>query len=188
MIDDGHRLANHMCKHDIMATSHYRDAYGAEMKQEAGCLVTEAQKAKFHSMVQGTIDLYYAMCKANGYNLPADAFKIIRFPGDGRFMNCLIKAVMNPNFGISVGALKHLGWTYEFAPLGTFGHVKDVTGVEGLAGALPRNPKNGDIVLAHDLHYAKGRVNLLVSWVKLMLSRGFTFGLPNIATGVCEPV
>ena len=109
--------------------------------------------------------------------------KLIRFPGDGRFMKCLIgKLATEPE--IKDRSLVHVGWTYEIAPKGTFGHVIESSGVDGLAATMSAPPRNLDIILAHDLHYGKGKINLLVDWVKLLQGKGYTFKLLN-ESGKC---
>lgn len=184
LADGGHLLANHMCSHDIMAAGQYGKSYGAVMKQTDGqCLSGAGQANLFKQNVQGTIDLYTGVFKTLGRPLPPRAFQLHRFPGDGRFMNCLVNKLLDTSL-VSVPGIHHLGWTYEIAPTGTFGHLKDSAGVPGLSSSYPYAPKAGAVVLAHDLHYRNGKLGLLEEWVKNQLAAGKRFGLPD-PSGKC---
>lgn len=178
MAGDGHLLANHMCSHDIMTVGNYGASYGATKAAPESCLTTDAQQKLFTQNVQGTVDMYKAMF---GGKLPERAFQLHRFPGDGRFMKCLINKLLDPKLVDTtvVPGIKHLGWTYEIAPVGTFGHVINPSGVTGLAAAEPRGMRAGDVILAHDLHYRNGKHELLRQWIKNAKAAGFAFAIPQ---------
>jgi hypothetical protein len=190
MVENGHGIANHMCSHEIMANKHYLANYGADMKQPANpelCLTKPEQLALFKKNYDGVSQMYNTLSKANGFSLPTDAFKFVRFPGDGRFEKCLIAQLSNPRLALVIPNGIHRGWSYEVAPTGTFGHLTFPARVAGLSASYDREPRGGDIVLVHDLHYGKGKLPLLTAWIDRQLSRGLKFGLLDGTSG-CRAV
>ena len=67
------------------------------------------------------------------------------------------------------------GWNCEFAPLGTFGHLKveNYLGVAGIEADIGGYPRDGAIILAHEHHFKNTQP--LMSVLKKMLSRGYIF-------------
>jgi len=190
----GHLIGNHMYSHDIMALSQYLKFYSAAPHQ-ATCLGTPEQQALFEKNLMGN----HKEWKAAGYEI-----KHLRFPGDGRLIQCLKDAAAAKGYSV------HTPWDYELAPSKKpeartywFGYVQTDIGVQVpydpakptgpqwyLYGDLA-TPKSGAVVLAHDAHYdyndtpALGnKVNLLRAWVTKMRADGYEFALLG-ADGKC---
>ena len=182
VIKDGHVIADHMCSHDIMTVGGYGKFYGAT-KDGPDCLTTSEQQKLFKENVMGVINAYEndAAYKSayDAAGVSAPQISLIRFPGDGRFMQCLISKLSTME-----RKLVHVGWTYEIAPKGTFGHVIESSGIDGLSATRPVPPSNRATILAHDLHYKGGKLPLLINWVKMLLDKGYKFSLLN-SEGKC---
>jgi len=176
MIKSGHLLGDHMCSHAIMTVRQYELKYSATetQKNKRGCLVSDTERSLFKQNVEGTVKFYSSLVP----DLPKTGFKLIRFPGDGRFMPCLIDQIQNEDRAkaLELSSLQHVGWTYEVAPSGTFPYVNYTTGVSGFSASYPYAPRDGAIVLAHDAHYIKGKLKRYGEWLQKLKDDGYEFG------------
>jgi len=92
-------------------------------------------------------------------------FAVARLPGDGRTFPTYVKMITGEV------KLPHAGWDFEFADNGRMGHVSylDWQGVKGVAAAANGLPRDGDILLLHDLHW-KGKAERLAALIEKLKS------------------
>jgi len=188
----GHLIGNHLYTHDIMTLGNYATAYGAK-PGSASCLTTPKMKSDFE---------YAVMQNHREWEKAGYTMKHLRFPGDGRLIQCLKDAAA------ALGYRVHTPWQYELAPSKFFavptsywfGYVKANIGVKVDANPPNKNyhwvlygdqpvPNAGAVVLAHDAHYAfkdewGHKIELLREWVRVVRSKGFEFAILQ-ADGKC---
>ena len=155
---EGHELANHTYNHKPMTKDGYRAAYGD--------LSVEAQRAEFRkNWARNESEI------ARRIGQPDFKFTLARLPGDGSTFPHLVAET-------EAMGMKHFHWANEFATNGTFKWLKhnDWNGVAGVAGDYPQFPKDGDIILFHDRHWAGEKKESLRALIQLLKSKGYTFG------------
>lgn len=155
---EGHELANHTYNHQPMTKDGYRKAYGD--------LSNETQRAEFRkNWARNESEI------ARRIGQPDFKFTLARLPGDGSTFPHLVAET-------EAMGMKHFHWANEFATNGTFKWLKhnDWNGVAGVAGDYPQFPKDGDIILFHDRHWAGEKKESLRALIQLLKSKGYTFG------------
>ena len=90
---------------------------------------------------------FEALFKSHQDTFPG--FRAARLPGDGRFIDSIVDAV------VAQEKVPHFGWHMEFAPNKTFGHVNyaDWQGIAGVSSSHPKIPHTQCILLMHDSHW-----------------------------------
>lgn len=157
-LDEGHELANHTYNHKPMTKDGYRAAYGD--------LSTEEQRETFRkNFARNESEL------GNRLGKPDFKFAFARLPGDGSTFPHLVAAT-------EAMGMKHFHWANEFATNGSFKWLKhlDWQGVAGVAGDLGQLPKDGDVILFHDRHWAGEKRERLRGLIRLLKEKGYTFG------------
>ncbi len=158
MLAEGHELANHTYSHFPARRAEYRATYGD--------LSTELQRETFRkNFARNESELGGRLEK------PGFKFEFARLPGDGSTFPHLVAAT-------EAMGMKHFYWTNEFGTNGSFGHLKrlDWNGVAGVAGDYAHFPKDGDVILFHDRHWAGEKRERLRGLIRLFKEKGYTFG------------
>ncbi len=171
LVKQGHHISNHLWKHI--------SAYGDESPATLADSIERTDRRI-----------------ARALGRPArSTFDPIRLPGDGRFnksfVNALQSSAVPAHQGMGQLVLtgpnplrrSHVGWSFEFYPVGTFKRrpaSPDWEGTGVTADYLPRysprgRPRNGAIILLHDMHWVKQPALLRRVIVKLQ-ELGYRFG------------
>lgn len=155
---EGHELANHTYDHKPMTKAGYTAAYGD--------LSTETQRADFRkNFVRNQSEI------ARRIGQPDFKFTMARLPGDGSTFPHLVAET-------EAMRMKHFHWANEFAINGAFKWLKhnDWNGVAGVAGDYAHLPKDGDVILFHDRHWAGEKRESLRGLIQFLKGKGYTFG------------
>jgi len=140
IINEGHALGNHGLDHDPYRESQYRD---------------EANLTAVRQDFIDNITKFTELFKSNHDHFPG--FSCARLAGAGKDF---------PNYVSMINSLGmiHVSWDNEFAPMDIkLGHLRvpNWQGVNGVKSEFPNLPKNEDIMLLHDMHWA-GKGSLLL--------------------------
>ena len=157
-LDEGHELANHTYSHFPATKADYRKTYDD--------LSTDEQRETFRkNFARNESELGSRLGK------PDFKFAFARLPGDGSTFPHLVAAT-------EAMGMQHFYWANEFGTNGSFGHLKrlDWQGVTGVAGDLGQLPKDGDVILFHDRHWAGEKRERLRALIRLLKEKGYTFG------------
>lgn len=155
---EGHEIGNHCYIHEPMTRGGYIAAYGD--------LTTDAQRDAFHkNLARNDSEIGRRLEK------PGFKFEFARLPGDGSTFPHLVAEVEKMG-------MKHFHWQQEFAPNGAFKWIKnlDWKGVAGVGGDVSWFPKDGEVILFHDRHWAGEKRELLRSLIRFLKEKGYTFG------------
>lgn len=155
---EGHEIGNHCYVHLPMTKDQYRAAYGD--------LSTETQRADFHLNYNRNQSEF-----ARRLAMPDLKFQFARLPGDGSTFPHLVAETEKLG-------MKHFHWANEFATNGTFKWLKnlDWNGVAGVAGDYGFLPRDGDVILFHDRHWAGEKRENLRALIRFFKDKGYTFG------------
>ena len=157
-LEEGHELGNHTYTHEPMTKDGYRAAYGD--------LSTDAQHAAFHkNYARNESEIGRRIGK------PGFKFEFARLPGDGSTFPHLVAETQ------TLG-MKHFHWQQEFAPNGEFKWIKnlDWKGVIGVGGDYAFFPRDGDVILFHDRHWAGEKKERLRNLIRFLKEKGYVFG------------
>ncbi len=155
---EGHELGNHCYIHEPMTKDGYRAAYGD--------LSTDAQRDAFHkNYARNQSEIGRRIDK------PGFKFEFARLPGDGSTFPHLVADTQ------TLG-MKHFHWQQEFAPNGEFKWIKnlDWKGVIGVGGDYAFFPRDGDVILFHDRHWAGEKKERLRNLIRFLKEKGYVFG------------
>lgn len=155
---EGHDIANHTYTHEPMTKDGYRAAYGD--------LSTEKQMTEFRNNWRRNESEI-----TRRIGMPDFKFTMARLPGDGSLLPQLVAETEKMG-------MKHFHWANEFATSGTFKWLKnnDWKGVVGVAGDYEFFPRDGDVILFHDRHWAGEKKERLRSLIRLFKEKGYVFG------------
>lgn len=150
MLDEGHSIGNHGVDHDPMTQRGYKSAKPPEVQTDFEENRTILEK----------------MFRAKGETFPG--FQVARLPGDGRFQSVYVDMIVDKLH------IPHASWDMEFSPNGRMAHVNnsDWQGIKGVAATRKDLPKEGNILLLHDLHW-RGQGPLLSRLIET-LQRKYT--------------
>jgi peptidoglycan-N-acetylglucosamine deacetylase len=157
-VAEGHELANHTYSHDPATKAGYIKTYGD--------LSTEAQRSVFRkNFARNESEI------GRRIGQPDFKFTMARLPGDGSTFPHLVAET-------EAMGMKHFHWANEFGYNGSFGHLKntDWKGITGVAGDYGHLPKDGDVILFHDRHWAGEKRESLRALIKFLKEKGYTFG------------
>ena len=160
ILQEGHALGNHGLDHDPYKASQYKDT--SNMRAVRDDFVENIEKFK---------ELF------TKYNDSFPDFSCARLAGAGKDF---------PNYVSMINDLRmiHVSWDNEFAPMDVgLGHLKvyDWQRVNGVKGEFPSPPKDQDIMLLHDAHWARspGLLHRLISKLKETSTRAPTLPLSS---------
>lgn len=164
---EGHELGNHTYNHQPMTKAGYRATYSD--------LSTDEQRDTFRKNFARNESELVGRLERPGFK-----FELARLPGDGSTFPHLVAAT-------EALGMKHFHWANELATNGTFKWLKhlDWQGVAGVAGDVPGLPKDGDVILFHDRHWAGEKRERLRALIRLFKEKGYTFG--NLADRKSTP-
>lgn len=157
ILADGHAIGNHGFAHLPQTKKEYLAAYGE--------LTMDSQKTAFKKNMDDNQQHFRTLLST-----PTLSFALARLPGDGRTFPVYVKAIDGMG-------MKHVDWSFEFAPNGVFAWVphKDWQGLNGVAASHAGTPPDKAIILFHDRHWAGGNRALLKSLITKLKEDGYTF-------------
>ncbi len=168
-LSKGHQIANHTYSHE---------PFKKEQNEKYGDLSDPEKKKEFLENFKKN-DKYFKKFLADS-STKFSGFELARLPGDGKMMkdkqghHTFIDSLQN-----DLG-LVHVGWDFEFAPNGVMStHLKvfDWQKQEGVASEVSGLPKDGDVVLLHDMHW-KGKGSILKKLIDFLKTK-FKLGKLN---------
>lgn len=159
------KIGNHTFTHDPATRAGYRSAYG-------NIASSSAQQQVFDRNYSQNRQHFERLFQARGRTFPG--FSLARLPGDGRTFPELVQRTEQLG-------MRHVSWSFEFAPNRAFGHVanQDWQQVQGVAATGSGLPSNLAIVLFHDRHWAGANRAKFQSLVRKLRTLGFSFGQLN---------
>ena len=155
---EGHELGNHTYTHEPATKPGYIKTYGD--------LSADAQRSEFRkNFARNESEI------ARRIGKPDFKFTTARLPGDGSTFPHLVAET-------EAMGMKHFHWANEFGANGSFGHLKhtDWKGIAGVAGDYPQFPKDGDVILFHDRHWAGEKKERLRNLIRFLKEKGYGFG------------
>lgn len=158
LLKEGHQFGNHCFKHYPMKDSEYNTEYGD--------LTDPVKRAAFKKNITANVDHFRTVMGDPNLQLP-----LVRLPGSGIAHKPSLNEVAKLGY-------KHVGWSFEFAPNGTYRHVdkKDWQGIAGVSATATSLPKDKAVILAHEAHWTTNP-GLFADVLKKLVDNGYTFAL-----------
>lgn len=149
LLNSGHTIATHGYDHNPESRNQYHESS------------PNAVKGDYTDNDQYFRDLFTAY----GDSFPG--FEMARLPGDGKTFANYVRMIT------SELKLAHIGWHFEFAPIGTFKKRLNTPwqGLQSVGGERAEYPKAQSIILMHDHHWIGKGKELKALFLKLMEER-----------------
>lgn len=161
-IREKHQVGNHTLNHFPKEKAEYQDTYSSPL--------TSTQEDVFKKNFDGNLKYFRELISDNNFT-----FKLARLPGDGGVRESLEYLRVKTN---SLG-LKHVTWTFEFAPNGVLPNaapINDWQKISGVAATYDFLPPDKAIILFHEHHWANA-MNKLAAILKFLADRDYKFAV-----------